>query len=81
MSDCLVRENGSIEFLNHISIRKLINFYEVNFNSFEAARHKMSIGGLVYPQMKLLDMGFWKIGTEKDDERREKLKNKKEEEK
>ncbi len=66
---------------NENSIRRLINFYEINLKSFEAARRKMSIDGLVYPQMKLLDMGFWQIGKEKDDERREKLKNKTEEQK
>ena len=66
---------------NSDSVSKLIDFYEINFKSFEAVRQKMSIGVLAYPQMKLLDMGFWQIGKEKDDERREKLKNKTEEQK
>ena len=66
---------------NENSIKKLIDFYESNFISFEAVRREMYIGGLEYPQMKLLDMGFWQIGKEKDDERREKLKNNKEEQK
>jgi hypothetical protein len=25
----------------------------------------MRVGDLIYPQMKLLDMGFWQIGFEK----------------
>ena len=52
---------------NRNAVEKLIDFYEINFKSFEVARLKMSIDGLPYPQMKLLDMGFWQIGKEKDD--------------
>ena len=32
----------------------------------EQARAKMEVCGLPYPQMKVLDMGFWQIGFDKD---------------
>lgn len=48
---------------NMRSIRQLADFYEKNFDRMEECRQKMAFnGGLLYPPMKLLDMGFWQIG-------------------
>lgn len=47
------------------SVRKLAKFYEVHNDRLEEARRGMRTEDLVYPQMKLLDMGFWQIGFEK----------------
>ena len=47
------------------SVRKLAQFYEEHNDRLEEARRGMRTEDLVYPQMKLLDMGFWQIGFEK----------------
>ena len=47
------------------SVRKLAKFYEAHNDRLEEARRGMWVGDLTYPQMKLLDMGFWQIGFEK----------------
>ena len=46
------------------SVRKLAEFYEEYNARLEAARRGMRTEDLTYPQMKLLDMGFWQIGFE-----------------
>ena len=48
------------------SVRKLAKFYEAHNDRLEEARRGMRVGDLIYPQMKLLDMGFWQVGFEKD---------------
>ena len=48
------------------SLLKLVGFYEEHNDRLEEARRGMRVGDLTYPQMKLLDMGFWQIGFEKD---------------
>ena len=47
------------------SVRKLAKFYEEHNDRLEEARRGMRTDDLIYPQMKLLDMGFWQIGFEK----------------
>ena len=47
---------------NRKSILKLIDFYEVNNSKLEELRNTMRINKMLYPQMKVLDMGFWKYG-------------------
>ena len=47
------------------SVRRLVDFYEAHNDRLEEARRGMRVGDLIYPQMKLLDMGFWQIGFEK----------------
>lgn len=47
------------------SVRRLVDFYEEHNDRLEEARRGMRVGDLIYPQMKLLDMGFWQIGFEK----------------
>lgn len=46
------------------SLRGLIKFYKDNSEKLEKARQNFKVYGLPYPQMKLLDMGFWQIGFE-----------------
>lgn len=48
------------------SLRKLVDFYEEHNDRLEEARRGMQTEDLTYPQMKLLDMGFWQIGFESD---------------
>lgn len=51
------------------SILKLAKFYEDNNDALEEVRHGLKFGEIQYPQMKLLDMGFWKIGLDADKEK------------
>ena len=46
------------------SVRKLAKFYEAHNDRLEEARRGMRTEDLIYPQMKLLDMGFWQVGFE-----------------
>ena len=48
------------------SLLKLVDFYEEHNDRLEEARRGMRVGDLTYPQMKLLDMGFWQVGFEKE---------------
>ena len=48
------------------SVIRLVDFYEEHNDRLEEARRGMQSDDLIYPQMKLLDMGFWQIGFEKD---------------
>ena len=47
------------------SLRELVDFYEAHNDRLEEARRGMQCEDLTYPQMKLLDMGFWQIGFER----------------
>ena len=51
---------------NIYSLLKLVDFYENNRIKLEEVRNSLTVYSLPYPQMKLLDMGFWQIGFEKD---------------
>lgn len=44
------------------SVRKLAKFYEAHNDRLEEARRGMRTDDLIYPQMKVLDMGFWQVG-------------------
>ncbi len=48
------------------SVLRLVDFYEEHNDRLEEARRGMQCEDLIYPQMKLLDMGFWQVGFEKD---------------
>ena len=48
------------------SLLKLVDFYEENKTQLEATRKTLTVEGLPYAQMKMLDMGFWQIGFELD---------------
>ena len=43
-----------------------MDYYDESFSQLEQARSKMEVCGLPYSQMKILDMGFWQIGFEND---------------
>lgn len=51
---------------NKDSLLELADFYEAHNDRLEEARRGMRTDDLIYPQMKLLDMGFWQVGFEKD---------------
>lgn len=48
------------------SIMQLVDFYEKNSNRLESVRDKMEVEGMPYPQMKMIDMGFWQVGFDLD---------------
>ena len=48
------------------SLLRLVDFYEENRDEFENIRKGFRVYDLQYPQMKMLDMGFWKMGYDKD---------------
>lgn len=52
------------------SLLSLVKFYEDNYDRLEELREAFKVYDLPYPQMKLLDMGFWQIGFEKDNAKR-----------
>jgi hypothetical protein len=49
------------------SIIELVDFYNKYYNEFENARSQMSVSGMEYPQMKILDSCFWQIGFDLDE--------------
>ncbi len=51
---------------NEDSLLELADIYEAHNDRLEDARRGMRTDDLIYPQMKLLDMGFWQIGFEMD---------------
>ena len=48
------------------SLLELADIYEAHNDRLEEARRGMQTDDLIYPQMKLLDMGLWQIGFERD---------------
>ena len=58
-----VRSKGvTTQNFNKESMAKLVEFYKENSKILDKALSSMKVNGLNYPQMKLLDMGFWQIG-------------------
>ena len=51
---------------NKDSLLELADFYEAHNDRLEEARRGMRTDDLIYPQMKLLDMGLWQVGFERD---------------
>ena len=51
---------------NKDSLLELAAFYEAHNDRLEEARRGMRTDDLIYPQMKLLDMGLWQVGFERD---------------
>lgn len=64
--DGIKKQHISTGNYNVNSLHKLINFYETNAKIFKSVINKMKIGNIPYPEMKLLDMGFWQIGFDVD---------------
>ncbi len=55
------------------SLNQLVNFYLANKDKFEELRKSLkvdNISELIYPPMKIIDMGFWQLGYELDPESR-----------
>ena len=63
--DGIKKMNVTTGIYNTNSLLGLVDFYEENKAKLEDARSKLKVYDLPYPQMKLLDMGFWQIGYEK----------------
>lgn len=55
-------KNVTTQNFNKESMAKLVEFYKENSRIFDKALSNMKVNVLNYPQMKLLDMGFWQIG-------------------
>ena len=51
---------------NMASLLGLADFYARNHAKLEATRNRLKAYDILYPQMKLLDVGFWLIGVERD---------------
>ena len=47
------------------SILQLVDFYEKNIEQLDSVQ-KVLLFDMLYPQMKILDMGFWQIGFDLD---------------
>ena len=46
------------------SLEQLAKFYMDNYDELEVMRENMWVKDVKYPQMKLLDMGFWQMGVD-----------------
>ena len=44
------------------SILQLVIFYENNIEQLDSVPQKFIVADMLYPQMKILDMGFWQLG-------------------
>ena len=44
------------------SILQLVDFYEKNIEQLDSVQKNFIVADMLYPQMKILDMGFWQIG-------------------
>lgn len=66
--DGIKKQKAATGNYNINSIWMLADFYAGNFEKLEKARSSFHIHGMLYPQMKLLDMGFWQIGLENEAE-------------
>ncbi len=51
---------------NTKSVLQLVDFYEKNADKLNQVQKSMKVYGLPYPQMKIIDMGFWQIGYDFD---------------
>ena len=51
---------------NKDSLLELADIYEAHNDRLEEARRGMQCEDLTYPQMKLLDMGFWQVGYDQE---------------
>ena len=48
------------------SILQLVDFYEKNMEQLDSVQKNFNVADMLYPQMKILDMGFWQIGFDLD---------------
>ena len=67
--DAVTKYDITTGTFNKKSLKKLMEFYRENYLDFENARKQFMIDNILYPQMKFLDMGFWQIGLELNNEK------------
>lgn len=48
------------------SILQLVDFYEKNIEQLDSVQKNFIVADMLYPQIKILDMGFWQIGFDLD---------------
>lgn len=60
-------ERASSGCFNIKSILGIVGFYNKYIDEFEEARKQMTIGEIIYPQMKIIDSCFWQIGFDLDE--------------
>lgn len=53
---------------SEISLNDLYSYYQSHFDDFEYLRHQFMQEGVYYTPMKLLDMCFWQLGFDMDNE-------------
>jgi len=46
------------------SILQLVDFYEKNLEQLVSVQKNFIVADMLYPQMKILDMGFWQKNTD-----------------
>lgn len=54
--------------------KKLIEFYNQHKNLLENKREQINKNGIIYPQMKMLDILFWQVGFDDEIEKKKKSK-------
>ena len=59
-------QNIAIGTYNIKSILQLVDFYEKNIEQLDSVQKNFIVADMLYPQMKILDMGFWQIGFDLD---------------
>lgn len=59
-----VKDYGISSVYGKNSLKQLAEFYAQHHSEFEKCRQSLKIDGteMLYPQMKLVDMGFWQLG-------------------
>lgn len=58
----IIDQKVSTGNFNIKSLLRLVEFYKDNHEKLEETRQNFKVDNIPYPQMKLLDMGFWQIG-------------------
>lgn len=51
------------------SILQLVDFYEKNIEQLDSVQKNFIVADMLYPQIKILDMGFWQIGFDLDNKK------------
>ena len=66
LSQCSEMFDMFIHFMRIFERWRFIEYYLDNRFEFEKVRVELSVGGIDYPAMKLMDMCMWQIGFEND---------------
>ncbi|MDA8227479.1 MAG: hypothetical protein M0T74_07200 [Desulfitobacterium hafniense] len=62
--------NVATAILNRDSLIGIASFYLDNYDKLERKRSQINSAGIIYPQMKIVDMCFWQVGFDDDSEKR-----------